>query len=100
MEMIKLKNGAEEVAAIVATVTMTLRKLFDTQPIIAYELVMLARDATHTPWGATLGELKRAGLVGPDGRMHTSIRNVVLSAVTGDGGNMVLGNPRATVAAQ
>lgn len=98
METIKLKNGTEEAKPLVAVTMLVLRDMFDTAPIEAYELVCLARDPKHVPFGDCGGSLVRRMLVEqrvPGGalKVPTSIRNIVLSAVSGEGLDMVLGNP-------
>jgi hypothetical protein len=92
-ETVLLKNGAEEVMPLVATVMLVLERLVEEQPVVFYELVMVCRDPHHTPWGQTGGELKARELMSPDGHIHNSIRNIVLSAVEGDGLGMQLVNP-------
>ena len=93
MEMLTLKNGAEEPKPLVLSVTMSLQKIFEDNPIVAYELVTMCREAGHKFFGDSEEVLKAWGLVQPDGKVHESIRNIVLSAVQGDGLNMVLGSP-------
>jgi hypothetical protein len=94
MEIAKLKNGKEEAGPLVAVVMVTLGRLFDEEPITAFELVTLARDPSHVLWPGTPEKLAALGLV-EHGRIQNSIRNVILSAVTGEGLDMVLSDPRA-----
>ncbi|MHA2064973.1 MAG: hypothetical protein ACXABY_11420 [Candidatus Thorarchaeota archaeon] len=69
-----------------------------------YELVMLCRNHDHKiPGGETGPEmetmeeyLKGKSLIGPNGLPHGTIQDVVLSAVTGEGIDMVLGSPMKT----
>lgn len=93
MNTIKLKNGSEEVEALVATTMMALRGLFDEKPMVVYELAMLARDRNHKPFGGMTADIETVGLV-QEGQMHGSIRNIVLSAVEGEGLEITLGDPR------
>ena len=43
MEMVKLKNGSEELKSLVAVVMASIKKL---NPLAAYDLIMLCRDRT------------------------------------------------------
>lgn len=72
---------------------MSLQRLFQTDPISAYELTMKARDPNHEFFGGTGQKLMSLALVDANGGMHDSIRNIVLSAVEGDGLEMKLGSP-------
>lgn len=92
METVKLRNGAEEVKPAVQAVMMSLRSL---DPIAQYELVMKARDRDHELFGHSGEKLKALKLIEPNGRMHDTVRNVVLSAAEGDGLNMTIGSPVA-----
>lgn len=97
--MVRLRNGQEEVASLVAVTMMSLDKLIeDGKVMVVYELVELCRDPNHKPWGQTGKELKSIGLAsqGDSGEwhVHNSIRNVVLSAAIGEGLDMTIGNPK------
>jgi hypothetical protein len=96
VELVKLKNGSCESKILVAVFVATLRNLFTERPIHAYELVSKARDSTHKFFGRTGEDLQKLGLVESNGEMHESVRNVVLSAVQGDGFDMKLGDPVAS----
>ena len=93
METLILKNGAEEVESLVRGIMWVLRTLIDKQPGLFYELVMKCRDRQHRFWGDTEERLQRLKLVEANGDVHDSIRNIVLSAVTGDEWEMELGSP-------
>lgn len=88
----KLKNGAEEATPLVAVTMMALRELIKL-PIPFYELVMICRDRNHKLWSNTASILQERNLLDETGRVHDSIRNIVLSAVSGEGIDMVLGWP-------
>lgn len=88
-----LKNGTEEVAPLVKMTMLLLHKLIKENPIALYELAMVCRDSKHIPFGDTEEELRKQKLLQLDGKVHSSIRNVVLSAVVGDGFDMSLVNP-------
>lgn len=90
---VTLKNGAVEAEPVVVTAMVTLRHLFSTNPIAAYELVMKCRDSQHEFWVGTEQELRKLSLVQPDGNIHDSVRNIVLSAFEGEGLDMTLTSP-------
>lgn len=97
-ETVKLKNGTEEAVPLVAIVMFSLEKFLETKPIVLYELCECCRDLEHEPWGQSGPDLVKLNLVDktPDGyQVHGSIRNIVLSAIKGDGADMVLVDPRA-----
>lgn len=100
MEIVKLKNGSEEAGPLVATLMMALERLLAEKPIALYELVMVARDRDHEPFGRCGDDLADMHLLerrtnGTFG-IHSSTRNVVLSAITGEGLDLALGSPIAT----
>jgi hypothetical protein len=90
---IKLKNGQEESDVLVFYVMKALRRLIEENPIAFYELVTKFRDSRYKPFGKSLEVLKAAGLLYATGNVHGSIKNIVLSAVTGEGFEMTLGSP-------
>src|SRR6266404_622133 len=81
-KLVALRNGTQEVLALVVTTKMTLGRLISTHPGVFYGLVMKCRDPEYALFGE--GILKREHLVEPDGTVDASIRNVVLSMVSGD----------------
>ena len=96
MEMVRLKNGAEEFGPTVKVVTLSLQHLMVANPIAFDELVEKARHPEHLLFGNAGQTLHRAGLLEADGEhMHDSVRNVVVSAVEGEGLEMRLVNPTA-----
>ena len=61
---------------------------------------MLCRDSEHKLFGITGHGLVKLGLIikTPEGyNVHDSIRNIVLSAIEGDGANMTIIDPRAPI---
>ncbi len=95
MEMVKLKNGSEELKSLVAVVMASIKKL---NPLAAYDLIMLCRDRDYRPWGEAGNILKSLCLVTQSGdqwHVHCSIRNIVLSAADGEGIHMSIGSPVA-----
>lgn len=103
--MVKLKNGKEEPANLVAVTMVSIEALMESDPISFYEFVMKSRDAKHKVWSQqnveklTREKLTRAGLMGIDGHVHGSIANIVASGVTGDGLNMKIVSPVESVPA-
>ena len=94
--MIMLKNGAEEVAPLVNVVMHVLRNLWNEKPMVAYDFIMICRDRNYKPFGSIIVLLLETNMVQFDGEscsVHDSVKNIVLSAVTGEGIDMVLGSP-------
>ena len=71
----------------------SLNTLLAEDPIAFYELTMKARDSQHEFFGNAAQRLQALALVEPDGRINGSVRNIVLSAVTGEGLDMKLDMP-------
>lgn len=88
-----LKNGASEARNLVEVAMFVLQALLTEDPVAFYELVMLCRDPKHELWGNTRDKLTERNLVESSGQPHSSMRNIVLSAVTGDDFDLTLGNP-------
>lgn len=87
-----LHNGADIQAPIITTVMVALEELLKSNLSAFLDCVDLARaDACrlHLPTAAYLGLINR------DGRMHADTRDVILSAVRGDGMDMALRSPVA-----
>jgi len=92
MKILKLKNGSEEVEPLVTTTMMALETLIVEEPLAFYDLVAKSRDKNRTFFGNGEKILEERALIS-NGIIHNSIRNVVLSAVVGEGLSMTLGNP-------
>jgi len=90
METVRLKNGSEELKVLVNSTMFSLRSLLQNNPTDFYDLVMVCRNENYGVTNQTL--LNRLGLM-QGNLVHTSIKNVVLSAVIGDGLNMTLTSP-------
>ncbi len=84
METVTLKNGAEEVTVLVALTMKRLKELFVEHPMAFYQLTMKCRDNQHKIFGNAAEILKDYQLIEPNGSIHGSTRNIVLSAVEGD----------------
>ena len=83
----------EEHEGLVAVVVLRLERLMKKNPILFYEFVMKCRDVNHQFFGDTEAELAKMDFFEADGRIHDSIRNVVLASVAGDMLEMRLVNP-------
>lgn len=96
-KMVTLKNGTSEVASLVAVTMHSINKLTDDGFGIAiFELVELSRNPQHVPFGNAGDKLKAFSLASEkDGKwtVHNSIRNVVLSAASGEGMDVQIGDP-------
>lgn len=99
IETVILKNGAEEASPLVVLTMMSLKSLMDRGEAMAlYELVELCKDPDHTPFGVTGETLQVLSLVSKTESgwwVHNSIRNIVLSAVSGEGLDLCLVSPVA-----
>ena len=94
MKMVMLKNGSEEAEVSVRAICLSLQELFDSAPVILYELVMKCRDSKHEFFGDSGKKLQDLSLVDGD-TIHRTIKNIVLSAVVGEGFEMKLTPPIA-----
>jgi len=89
---VELKNGAIEVRSIVVTVYFLLEDLLQTTrgAIAFHDLVSLCRDSKYHLQDGQKEYLIESGLLQQNGTVHSSIKNIVLSAVLGEGLNMEL----------
>jgi hypothetical protein len=94
LELVRLRGGGEEPAALVAVTLLNLKSLLKNHPIAFYELAHLARNRDHRLFGNTGEALRARGLTGPDNHLHDSLRAIIKAAVDGDGMEMALRNPR------
>jgi hypothetical protein len=93
METVKLKNGTEEAKVAVSAIMLSIKSL---SPIDVYELAMKCRDRKHQIWEPSRKPLQDLKLVAADGSsIHETIRNIVLSAIEGEGFDMTIGSPVA-----
>ena len=97
MDVVTLKNGEKERKSLVNVTMMSLRTLMNEgKAMVVYELAELCRKPNHKPWGQTGEDLKKLQLATEQNgswNVHDSIKNIILSAVEGEGLNMILGNP-------
>lgn len=97
METVVLKNGATEAVALVATVMVALESLMTSKPMAVYELNELCKNRDHKVFGDLGADLAELALLGGDGQPHGSIKNIVLSAISGEELEMTLGNPTPAI---
>ena len=90
MDTVTLKNGTIEFEPLVRATYMSIGQLFNNEPIAFVELVELCKDRDHELFGNTEEVLKARTLLQPNGTVHESVRNVVQSAVQGEGLEMTL----------
>ena len=94
MKTVTLKNGATEAMPLVTTIMMVLEDLLSNDPMAFYDLVMICRDPNYQPFGNARERLEARGLLAPRAKQpHRSIKNIILSAVTGDDLGMALEDP-------
>ena len=93
MQTIVLKNGATEAVSLVNVTMMSINHLLSSKPMAFYELVEVCLDKKHKIFGNLSDDLIGLALLQNDGQPHGSIKNIVLSAVTGDGLAMTLEDP-------
>ena len=112
-ETVTLKNGAEEAKPLVVVTMMTLNRLMDEgKSSTVYELVQLCRNGDHalSRFDGIAERLERLNLAseiaaipfrgankhgGCQWKVHSSTRNIVLSAIEGEGLDLRLANPVA-----
>ncbi len=99
VELVRLNNGAEELKASVAVVMAAIRKLWSDiehgGPMVVYDLYQACLDRDYAWFGANRSVAEALSLVDPGGGIHDTVRNVVVSAVEGEGRDMHLVRPLA-----
>ena len=93
IKMVTLKNGIEESEICVKVHMLSLEILFKEKPITFYEFVMKCRNPKHEMFGDTANDLIDLNLMNKNNQIHDTTRNIVLSAVTGEGLEMKLESP-------
>lgn len=83
--MLKLHDGSSESFPTVATTMETMRWIFETDLILGFEAVQIAKDKNHQPFGNAGERLAELALLDHTGRMHDSVRTIINNAATGDG---------------
>jgi len=99
MQITKLKNGTEEAAPLVTVTMVSIQHLWDSglPGVLALsDLVQICRrDPKYQKFGSNEDTLKKLALLQSRGDVHDSIRNIVLSAFSGEGLELTLGSPVA-----
>ena len=95
METVKLKNGSEEAKSLIISTMLSLDKLLGAWPIAFYDLVMRCHDRDYEWFGNNRQVCIDLSFARPDGNIHDSIKNIILSAVVGDDLDMRLVSPVA-----
>ena len=97
MEMLALNNGSSEPKPAVITSMMSIRGLWNEgiPGICAIsDLYERCRNQSHPIANGEKQKLESLALLQPDGHVHDTIKNVVLSAITGESlADMKLGSP-------
>ena len=89
-----LKNGTKERSELVLSVMTILESMFKDHPIVFMEFVELCRNPHHQVFGDVLEQYSELISIGDTKyHVHERVRNIVLSAVSGEGWTMCLGNP-------
>lgn len=102
MEMLALKNGSSEPKPAVVATMMSLRGLWEKGipgMCAVSDLYERCKDPKHRIANGELKALTDLALIGPDGRVHDTIKNVVLSAISGKSFNIKMGSPLKETAA-
>lgn len=100
MKEVTLKNGATVPDVLVSTTMLALRRCMESSPLALYDLVMVCRrEPGYVPFGDNGQQLRLLGLLESSGQPHGAVRDIVLSAITGDDADMALGSPLAEVTA-
>lgn len=96
--MVKLKNGAETMEGPARGMFAVLSQLLERETVVFIELVFRCRDRNHKFFGTTGERLTELKFLDHTGQPHSMVRDIILSAVTGDGMDMALGSPFAGLA--
>lgn len=91
MTELTLRDGTLCPLPLIQTVMLTFNEHIETKPLVAYELVMIARDPQHKPFFPDMSDISK-GLYKND-RMERSIREVIRNMATGDGLEMSYHSP-------
>ena len=88
-----LKNGSEEGRDFVVVTMELLQILIGKKPIVFDQLVMRCQNENHQFFGSTAKFLKKINFVDSKEYVYDSIRNIVLSAIVGEGLEISLESP-------
>lgn len=90
---VRLKNGSEEAKELCVAILLSLRHLMKDKPFVFFDLVMKARDPKYAISRDSIIVLNGLSLINENGSFHDSTKNIILSAVKGEGGEMTIVNP-------
>jgi hypothetical protein len=93
MQTAKLKNGSVEVVSLITVTMIALDNLLKGNPMVLYELNEKCKNSEHKIFGQMEPILKDLYLIDADGKVHSSIKNIVLSAIVGEGVLLALISP-------
>jgi hypothetical protein len=96
MEMIALNNGSTEPQPAVVATFMSLSGLWKEGiggMCAVVDLVERCKNPQHPIDRVSEAKLKSLALIGPDGRIHQTVKNVTLSAAKGESFDMTLVSP-------
>ena len=96
MEMLALNNGSSEPKPAVIATMMSLKGLWDKGipgMCAVSDLYERCQNPKHQIANGELKALKDLALIQPDGRIHDTIKNGVLSAITGKSFDIKMGSP-------
>jgi hypothetical protein len=93
--IVELRNGKSAPEPAVKTTMINLQLVAGRDWLAFYELVSVCRDPDHSIFGDCGATLERLALLDAGGRPHEIVRDVVLSAVTGEDFGLRIGSPIA-----
>ena len=96
-QMLTLRNGSQEPFALVNSTMMSLRQMMEDilGATALYDLHQICLGTNYRPSARQLEYLKGRCLLQANGHPHDSIKNIVLSAIEGEGLEMTLVSPLA-----
>lgn len=90
--MVKLKNGSTEPQASVVVFMVTLEVIAKTNPMAFYDLVQVCRGVKTVEEIDNKAILEQLALLAR-GKVNPTVKNIVLSGVTGEGLELALSDP-------
>ena len=91
--LVELNNKTKYPHFFVGITMWSLNNLLKHHPTVFYELVQKCQNSQHEMLDNTEEIAKKRGLIKQDGKIHEAIKNVILSAVTVNGLEIILGSP-------
>jgi hypothetical protein len=96
METVELKNGSTENLVVVLGIMLTLKGVKSKGiegVLILYDLYEICKNPSYQPEIESLQSLQNLKLLREDGELHTTVKNVVLSAIQVQEGDLLMGSP-------